>query len=163
MLLSCSLDKTIKLWDLQGNLLKTLSEHSRYVNCVALNEDATILASGSNDRSVLIWDLTSSLTLDSRIQGLRSLMFALAAPEQLEIPIQFLCPISHEIMTNPVLVDDGYNYERSVIGDWFYKLGKSTSPMTNSELKSFILLHNFDLKQKIENYLKSLDFDSFVS
>lgn len=29
---SCSLDKTVKIWDLQGKCLKTLAEHQRYVS-----------------------------------------------------------------------------------------------------------------------------------
>lgn len=36
-LVSGSLDRLIKIWDMQGNCLKTLDEHARYVNCVAIN------------------------------------------------------------------------------------------------------------------------------
>lgn len=37
LLISGSLDRYIKIWDLQGNCLKTLDAHARYVNCVAIN------------------------------------------------------------------------------------------------------------------------------
>lgn len=108
-LVSGSLDKTIKIWDLQGNCLKTLAEHQRYVNCVSLNSDSSLLASGSNDRTVIIWDLTNTFTLESHIaNGIRSLLFTLAS-NQVDIPADFICPITHEIMKDPVKLD-GENF-----------------------------------------------------
>lgn len=41
-----SMDKTIKIFDLQGNCIKTMAEHTRYVNCMAVNSDSTVFASG---------------------------------------------------------------------------------------------------------------------
>lgn len=104
ILFSSSIDKTIKLWDLQGNCLKTLVEHSRYVNCLAVNSDSSVLASGSNDRTILIWDLTNSLTLNSHLAGVRTLLFNMASSQQ-EIPLDFICPITHEIMRNPAIAE----------------------------------------------------------
>lgn len=36
-LISGGFDRLIKIWNMQGNCLKTLGEHQRYVNCVAIN------------------------------------------------------------------------------------------------------------------------------
>ena len=41
----------------------------------------------------------------------------------------FICPISRQIFRNPVLASDGYFYEETEIGKWFYT--HDTSPMTN--------------------------------
>lgn len=153
------MDKQIKLWDLQGNCLKTLFEHTRYVNCVALNIDSSIIASGSNDRKVLIWDLTGSLSITSHISGMRSLLLSLAS-SQGDVPQDFICPITHEIMKNPVTLDDGFSYECQAITEWF-AMGKQTSPMTNMNLVSTKMIENNLLKSKIDNYLKALDFDTF--
>jgi U-box domain/WD domain, G-beta repeat len=153
------LDKTIKVWDLHGNCLKTLSEHSRYVNCVAINADSSIIASGSNDKSVIIWDLTNTFTLDSHLTGLRSLLFTLAS-NQVDIPLEFICPITHEIMVAPVIADDGFTYEKNAIEKWFER-DAPTSPMTNMPMTNVILIGNQKLKEQIENYLKDLDFDPF--
>lgn len=98
------MDKTIKLWDLQGNCLKTLAEHTRYVNDLAINSDSSVLASGSNDRRVIIWDLTDELTIESHLAGVRSLLFSLASRTS-EIPVEFICPITHEIMKNPAIAE----------------------------------------------------------
>lgn len=130
ILASGSLDRLIKLWNLQGNCLKTLDEHSRYVNSIAINVDSTILASGSNDKQVHIWDLTGTFTLDSHISnGLKSLLLSLQMNEQ-DVPMDFVCPITSEIMSDPVLVEDGFSYERVAISTWFSR-DKRTSPMTN--------------------------------
>lgn len=153
------MDKAVKVWDLQGNCLQTLLEHSRYVNCVAINGDSSLLASGSNDRSVIVWDLSATLTLESHIAGFRSIIFNMAASE-IDIPLELICPITHEIMTYPVIAEDGFTYEKSAILEWFDR-GRNTSPMTNEELTSLDVSDNEDLKLKIECFLKTLDFDSF--
>lgn len=102
MLVSASLDKTLKLWDIQGNCLKTLAEHSRYVNTVSCNSDSTIIASGSNDRTVIIWDLTGKHSLETNMIEASSALFNLAS-NHVDIPLEFNCPITHEIMRNPVV------------------------------------------------------------
>lgn len=45
-------------------------------------------------------------------------------------PDMFLCPISREVMRDPVvLVETGQMYDRSSISEWF-KTGHSTCPLT---------------------------------
>lgn len=89
---------------MHGNCVKTLAEHSRYVNCMTVNLDSTVFVSGSNDRTLLIWDLTNTLTVDSHLAGARSMLFALASSKN-EVPVDFICPITHEIMKNPVMAE----------------------------------------------------------
>ena len=36
-----------------------------------------------------------------------------------DVPDEFLCPISQEIMQDPVICSDGSSYERKVIEKWF--------------------------------------------
>lgn len=159
--MSGGLDRLVKIWNLQGNCLKTLGEHQRYVNCVAINIDSTVIASGSNDKSVQIWDLTGSLTLDSHISnGIKSLLYSLTQSE-IDVPEDFICPITHEIMTDPVLCEDGFSYERAAILEWFGK-DRNTSPMTNSVLTSTELFENNKMKKEIEKYLMKLDVDPFA-
>lgn len=55
---------------------------------------------------------------------------------------------------------DGFSYEKSAIIEWFDR-GNNSSPMTNVELVSRDLSENDILKEKIEEYLKSMDFGSF--
>lgn len=161
LLVSGGLDRLVKIWNLQGSCLKTLGEHQRYVNCVAINIDSTIIASGSNDKSVHIWDLTGSFTLESHIaNGIKSLLYSLTQSE-IDVPEDFVCSITHEIMMDPVLCEDGFSYERAAILEWFGK-DKNTSPMTNSVLTSTELFENNKLKQEIKKYLMKLDVDPFA-
>ncbi|MDE0469892.1 MAG: T9SS type A sorting domain-containing protein [Candidatus Poribacteria bacterium] len=58
-LASGSFDKTIYLWDADtGNLQHTLTAHTGSVESLAFSPDGSVLASGSADGSVLLWELT---------------------------------------------------------------------------------------------------------
>jgi WD40 repeat protein len=59
IIVSASEDKTVKVWDLEGNLLKTLQGHQDAVRTAIANGQQII--SGSEDRSLKIWDLAGNL------------------------------------------------------------------------------------------------------
>lgn len=44
LFISGGLDRLIKIWNMQGDCLKTLDEHSRYVNCVAINVRSLLIS-----------------------------------------------------------------------------------------------------------------------
>lgn len=44
----------------------------------------------------------------------------------------FVCPITYELMTNPVAASDGFTYQREAIQEWMDKGGRS--PLTRAEL-----------------------------
>ncbi|KAK9819484.1 hypothetical protein WJX81_005966 [Elliptochloris bilobata] len=48
-------------------------------------------------------------------------------------PVEYICPITQEVMTDPTVAADGFTYERSAIMQWL-QLGHVTSPMTNQPL-----------------------------
>lgn len=54
---------------------------------------------------------------------------------------------------------DGFSYERTALEEWFER-GKITSPMTNLEI-SAEMLDNTILRERIEEYLREMDFNSF--
>ena len=61
---STSMDKTLKVWDLQtGRLLRTLEGHTDYVWAVAMTADAKRAVSTSKDKTLKVWDLESGLAL----------------------------------------------------------------------------------------------------
>ena len=68
----------------------------------------------------------------------------------------FTCPITTELMVDPVVCSDGHTYERYAIEEWF-KRGKDTSPKTNLRLANRNLIPNITLRQAIEAYKKLLE------
>ena len=62
-------------------------------------------------------------------------------------PKAFLCPITQDIMQDPVVATDGHTYERDAIERWLRK--KQTSPVTNLPLESAALLPNHAMKSLI--------------
>ena len=58
---SVSDDKTVKLWDLNGNLLQTFEGHSDEVLRVSFSPDGQIIASSSADKTVKLWNLDGKL------------------------------------------------------------------------------------------------------
>ncbi|KAK3579281.1 hypothetical protein CHS0354_033360 [Potamilus streckersoni] len=67
-------------------------------------------------------------------------------------PDEYLCPITREIMHDPVMAADGYTYERAAIQSWIDS-EKDRSPMTNSPLTSKELVPNRSLKMLIQKFL----------
>lgn len=64
----------------------------------------------------------------------------------------FICCITQDIMTNPVMTVDGHTYERSAIEQWFKE--NRTSPATLLPLHSKQLIPNHNLKKAITDFLK---------
>jgi hypothetical protein len=64
----------------------------------------------------------------------------------------FLCPITHEPMTDPVTASDEKTYERYAIKNWL-KTG-NTSPITR-EILNRDLTPNNELKQLIDDYYQN--------
>jgi hypothetical protein len=62
----------------------------------------------------------------------------------------FQCPLTMEVMRDPVITTDGQTYERMEIERWF-ALGNRTSPLTGAELSSTFLFPNIVLHNAIQD------------
>ena len=67
------------------------------------------------------------------------------------IPPSFECPISFEVMRDPVSTVDGHTFERTEIEAWFAG-GHNTNPNTNVVLPSLDLIPNLALRNAIEEW-----------
>ena len=65
------------------------------------------------------------------------------------------CPITHDIMTDPVLAPDTHNYERDAIVR--YLDTNPISPMTRQPMRVEQLIPNRELRQEIETLMVSAD------
>jgi hypothetical protein len=66
---------------------------------------------------------------------------------------EFRCPITMDIMRDPVMAPDGHTYERSAIVQAL--AAKSVSPLTRQPMSAASLLPNHALRAAIEHWYKS--------
>jgi hypothetical protein len=69
-------------------------------------------------------------------------------------PHHFICPISQDVMADPVKTIDNHTYDRAFIERWFKR--KTTSPLTGLRLTSKALVPHHALRLEIEEFVKSL-------
>eukprot|EP00913_Durusdinium_trenchii_P020517 g19272.t1 len=74
-----------------------------------------------------------------------------AADLQALVLPSFRCPISQEVMRDPVVTCDGQTYEHQNIQEWFRR-GTQTSPLTNLPLASKELVPNLALRQAVADF-----------
>ena len=65
-------------------------------------------------------------------------------------PHEHFCPITHAVMTDPVVAMDGQTYEREAIEHWF-AVGGTTSPLTNEEIPT-LLIPNHAVRSMIRDF-----------
>ncbi|XP_062156685.1 U-box domain-containing protein 4 isoform X2 [Alnus glutinosa] len=71
-----------------------------------------------------------------------------------QIPPDFCCPLSLELMTDPVIVSSGQTYERAFIKKWI-DLGLTVCPKTRQTLAHTNLITNYTVKALIANWCES--------
>lgn len=80
------------------------------------------------------------------------------------VPHDFLCPITLDRMTDPVIAADGHTYERVAIENWISS-GQTTSPFDTSNDRALIsktLIPNFELKLRLDQWIEGVDLASFL-
>jgi len=71
-----------------------------------------------------------------------------------QVPDAFQCPITGELMRDPVMCSDGHTYEREAIEEWFRH--SDQSPLTGAALQTLVLTPNFAVKKAIEELVSGL-------
>eukprot|EP00434_Breviolum_minutum_P032940 symbB.v1.2.029141.t1/scaffold3160.1/size62170/1 len=67
-------------------------------------------------------------------------------------PNEYICPISQEVMKDPVTTCDGHTYDRKSIEEWLS--GNNTSPITGLPLLNKTLIPNHSLRKLIQEPYK---------
>jgi Mg-chelatase subunit ChlD len=65
-------------------------------------------------------------------------------------PSEFMCPISMDFMTDPVIGNDGHTYERSAITEWLST--NNVSPLTRAPMTITNIQPNYALRGAIERW-----------
>ncbi|KAL4575635.1 hypothetical protein LXL04_022486 [Taraxacum kok-saghyz] len=81
---------------------------------------------------------------------------------EVTIPDNFRCPISLELMKDPVTLSTGITYDRESVEKWIYEDGKHICPVTGVSLTSLDPVPNHTIRKMIQNWCvqnKSYGFD----
>jgi WD40 repeat protein len=78
LIVTGSNDHSIKLWNKNGTLIKTLRGHNDEINKVVFSNDGKLIASASDDHTVKLWDIKGNLveTLRGHNAGILGLDFS---------------------------------------------------------------------------------------
>ncbi|CAH1113976.1 unnamed protein product [Psylliodes chrysocephalus] len=182
------LDKTLWLWKLPQQLVFqsavadkiqyrskqvinwTTSDIIRWLKNVEMPELVSFITSCCLDGKRLLTipeeQICAGLDLDKEqeekfikeIRWLKNGELKMEAANYMDIPHEYLCPITHEIMREPVTCSDGHTYEKNAITEWFMS-GKDTSPMTNEKLANTNVFRNVKLRSEIYDFLEMNESD----
>ncbi|KAK4763838.1 hypothetical protein SAY87_013276 [Trapa incisa] len=78
--------------------------------------------------------------------------------DAISVPDDFLCPISLDIMRDPVIVATGQTYDRSYIQRWIDS-GNLTCPKTQQKLQNLTLTPNYVLRSLISQWCSAHDVE----
>ncbi|KAL9657190.1 hypothetical protein ABK040_011412 [Willaertia magna] len=71
---------------------------------------------------------------------------------------KYICPISQQLMIDPVIIESGHTFDRSSIEEWLKS--KNSCPVTRMELKVKSLTPNYSTKstinEKVEKFIKKV-------
>ncbi|WOK96600.1 U-box domain-containing protein 45-like isoform X1 [Canna indica] len=102
----------------------------------------------------------SSQMLDRQLSKLRSFNFKHNGRISGNMPIppeEFICPISLQLMFDPVIISSGQTYERLCIEKWFND-DHSTCPKTQQQLSHLCLTPNYCVKGLIASWCEQNGF-----
>ena len=68
------------------------------------------------------------------------------------MPDEYVCPITAEIMSDPVCLSDGFTYERAAIAQWLES--HNTSPRTGAKLETKMLFPCTSLRILIRKFVE---------
>ena len=73
-----------------------------------------------------------------------------------EPPEEFVCPITRDLMSDPVLAQDEHNYERAALDAWLQQTRRS--PVTNLPLQPGAYVPNGPLRRQIAAWREQQQF-----
>jgi hypothetical protein len=77
------------------------------------------------------------------------------------VPDDYICPITSEIMTDPVSTSDGFTHERAAITEWLRT--KDTSPKTGATPESKTLIPNHLVRSLLRAFNEMSEVPSTTS
>lgn len=124
--------------------------HEELLNeCIALEKER--MNAKDNETRGDLDKISLSIDLFSDIRDCMLELDHFKAIDGIKIPPYFRCPLSLELMVNPVIIASGQTYEKTSIQKWLDH-GLTTCPRTNQALAHSNLIPNYTVKALIENW-----------
>ncbi len=104
------------------------------------------------------WSTVVNKSLSSNVAGLGMLELMRAKVNEIEIqddesvPVKFLCPITGELIRDPVIAIDGHTYEKSALLMWLER--NPSSPITRKPMTKDDFRPNYHLLSEIQKWAK---------
>ncbi|KAG2538820.1 U-box domain-containing protein 21-like [Panicum virgatum] len=80
-------------------------------------------------------------------------------PAKEDPPPEFLCPITLDLMRDPVAAPTGITYDRAAITSWLHSGGQRTCPVTHAELRAGDLVPNHTVRRLIQDWCSRGDVE----
>ncbi|KAL2941208.1 U-box domain-containing protein 9 [Bienertia sinuspersici] len=112
------------------------------------NECGNGVILGTIDKTIQALTALKELKLKRKKKSLTSSKF-----DELNVPDEFRCPISSQIMKDPVILSTGQTYDRPFIQKWL-KEGNRTCPQTQQVLSHIELTPNHLVRELIAQWCK---------
>lgn len=90
----------------------------------------------------------------TEMEGLIEEIERLNIPYDEVLPSYFTCPITQDLIRDPIVLEDGHSYEKAAIFQWL--TSHNTSPLTNKPLTTKLLFPNHNLKQQLVEFAEKL-------
>ncbi|KAL3531225.1 hypothetical protein ACH5RR_010547 [Cinchona calisaya] len=137
--------------------LNLTSNHELLNECIALEKER-MKAEDSKMKGNL-QEVNHIIDLMSHIRDIMVKLKNFMSINGIKIPLYFLCPLSLELMLDPVIVASGQTYERSSIQTWLDH-GLNTCPKTRQKLSHTNLIPNYTVKALIATWCeeKKIEF-----
>ncbi|KAF8092004.1 hypothetical protein N665_0428s0014 [Sinapis alba] len=123
------------------------------IEAVALERQKEIAEQSENNAEVEFLD--QLIVIVNRMHE-RLLLIKQTQTSSVSILADFFCPLSLEVMTDPVIVSSGQTYEKAFIKRWI-DLGLKVCPKTRQTLTHTTLIPNYTVKALISNWCDTND------
>lgn len=155
--------------DTDPSILRRLAEKLQLTTISDLKQESLalhemVVATGGGDpgmniekMSMLLKKIKDFVQTQNPVMGIPTTQKVLASdtkPKSPVIPDDFRCPISLELMKDPVIVATGQTYERAYIEKWL-EAGHDTCPKTQQTLSHKSLTPNYVLRSLIAQWCEA--------
>ena len=82
----------------------------------------------------------------------------MSSEQEVDYPEWAICPLTHDVMRDPLMDKNGLTYEREAIAEWLLR-GNATCPLTRKPLSYHMLIPNVALRLKIEQWKREHDIE----